>query len=347
MFRLTTLSRGGGCGCKIAPQVLEEIIAGQGIASPDASLLIGNNTLDDAAVYRISDSRVLVATTDFFTPIVDNPRDFGRIAASNAISDIYAMGATPSLALNILGMPVDKIPTKIVREILAGGSDICQQANIVIGGGHSIDTSDPIYGLAVIGTAHPQQIKSNSQAGVNDVLILGKPIGVGVLATALRQEKLTDEEYQTLINYTTQLNQVGQLLGVLPFVHALTDVSGFGLLGHLSEMCQGSQLSATIYTSQIPWIPAAKKYAQQGIVTGAADRNQKAYGKHIGFSDKVQDWEKGLLFDPQTSGGLLVAVAAEAANELLNLFKENGFDCVAKIGTFNTTKPTVGITVNR
>ena len=338
MFKLTTLSRGGGCGCKIAPQTLAKIIAGQHLDHVAHGLLIGNDTLDDAAVYGLNDRQAIVATTDFFTPIVDDARDFGRIAAANAISDIYAMGGMPSFALNILGMPVDKIPAEIISEILAGGTDICRAADIAIGGGHSIDTTDPIYGLAVIGTVDLQHIKRNSQAQVGDVLILGKPLGIGVLSAALRKGKLTDDDYQALLAQATQLNKVGEQLGTLSSVHAMTDVSGFGLLGHLSEMCQGACLDAAVIAAQIPVIPAAEKYARQGIATGAAGRNQEAYCNNIHFDSAIPRWRRDLFFDPQTNGGLLVACAPENVSGILSVFKAEGFDSVAEIGMFGSSQ---------
>ena len=319
-IRLTEFSHGGGCGCKIAPAVLSEILANSPV-SHFKNLLVGTETADDAAVYQLNDSQALVATTDFFTPIVDDPHDFGRIAATNAISDVYAMGARPILALALVGMPLEKLPVSVIRRILEGGESVCAAAGIPVAGGHSIDTLEPIYGLVVLGLVHPEKIKRNSSAKAGDVLILGKPLGIGILSAALKKGKLSAAGYAQMLDWTTRLNTPGQALAEMPAVHAMTDVTGFGLAGHLLEMCRGSGLSAEVSFKDLPIIEEAMTLVQQGIATGASERNWAGYGGEVTLPAGFPDWKRKLIADPQTSGGLLVACAPEAAPEVLKAFR--------------------------
>lgn len=330
--KLTRLSHGGGCGCKIAPGLLQEILGKTqyGMAFPD--LLVGTETSDDAAVYRLNDRQAIIATTDFFMPIVDDPFDFGRIAATNALSDVYAMGGTPIMALAIVGMPIDKLLPDIIRKILQGGEAVCRDAGIPIAGGHSIDAPEPIYGLVALGIVHPDHVKKNSAARAGDVLILGKGLGIGVLAAAMKKELLSPAGYAQMIATTTQLNRVGSALAALPQVHALTDVTGFGLLGHLLEICRGSKLGATVEFDRVPTLSEALPLVQQGVVAGAIARNLASYGHELDFAPELADWQCQLLADPQTSGGLLAAVAPEAADEVLARFRDAGFVQAAVIG---------------
>lgn len=330
--KLTSLAHGGGCGCKIAPSVLQDIMASvpAGIVPPQ--LLVGTEASDDAAVYRLNDQQALVATTDFFTPIVDDPHDFGRIAATNAISDIYAMGGTPILALALVGMPLDKLPLETIGRILEGGASVCRDAGIPIAGGHSIDVVEPIYGLVALGLVHPDQVKKNAAARAGDVLILGKPLGIGILSAALKKELLSADGYARMVQLTTQLNRVGAQLAAMPGVHAMTDVTGFGLLGHLLEMCRGSGLAASVDYAAVPMIGEAVALAQQGIATGASTRNWASYGAEIVLPDGTPEWKQKLLCDPQTSGGLLVSCAPEAAQEVLDVFRQAGFADAAIAG---------------
>src|SRR5216110_180043 len=274
-IRLTEFSHGGGCGCKIAPAILSEILSAAPIRGLPKDLLVGTETADDAAVYRLNDTQALVATTDFFTPIVDDPYDFGLIAATNAISDIYAMGGRPVMALAIVGMPLEKLPVSAIRAILAGGESVCAAAGIPIAGGHSIDTLEPIYGLVALGLVHPDRVKRNSSAKAGDALVLGKPLGIGILSAALKKGKLSADGYAEMIKWTTKLNTPGQSLGERPAVHALTDVTGFGLAGHLLEICRGSRLGAEIRFDDLPVLPEALEWAKEGTATGASDRNWK------------------------------------------------------------------------
>jgi selenide,water dikinase len=331
-IRLTTLTHGGGCGCKIAPKVLREALAGMSGGFPHPDLLVGSATADDAAVFRLNDRQVLVATTDFFMPIVDDPRDFGRIAATNAISDVYAMGATPVLALAILGMPINTLPLAVIRMIMEGGAEVCREAGVALAGGHSIDAPEPIYGLAVMGIADPGQIKRNDTAQPGDGLVLGKPLGVGILSAALKQGLLDAAGYAELLATTTRLNRVGQRLGELTAVHAMTDVTGFGLLGHLLEVCRGSGLAARIDFNHLPVLPTARSLAPQGIGPGAIERNWASYGDEVELNPMLPDWAQRLLCDPQTSGGLLVACATEAATTVLDCFRADGFAEAVVIG---------------
>jgi selenide,water dikinase len=331
-IRLTTFSHGGGCGCKIAPGVLSDILsrAPQGLIPPE--LMVGIETSDDAAVYKLNEEQALVATTDFFTPIVDDPYDFGRIAATNAISDVYAMGGTPIMALAIVGMPLDKLPPEVIGKVLQGGADVCRAAGIPIAGGHSIDVLEPIYGLVALGLVHPKRVRRNADARSGDVLILGKPLGVGLLSAALKKGLLGDAGYAEMVRYTTQLNKVGSELAQIEAVHAITDVTGFGLAGHLLEICRGSKLGATVKLADLPWIESARAIAEQGIATGASGRNWAAYGKDIHWPEAGKAGEKALVTDPQTSGGLLVSCAPEAAEQVLACFHSAGFGQAAVVG---------------
>ncbi|MGE5384896.1 MAG: selenide, water dikinase SelD [Betaproteobacteria bacterium] len=331
-IRLTQLSHGGGCGCKIAPGILEKILT-QGVGGlVPPQLLVGRETSDDAAVYQINDSQAIVATTDFFMPIVDDPHDFGRIAATNAISDIYAMGGTPLFALALVGMPVATLPLEIIGRILEGGEAACAGAGIPVAGGHTIDSVEPIYGLAVIGIVNPRHLKRNSSARAGDRIILGKPLGVGIYSAALKKDKLSPPDYAAMIELTTRLNTPGPVLSCLSGVHALTDVTGFGLLGHLWEVCKGSNLAAEIDFTKLPVLPAALPLAEAGFITGASARNWSSYGGHVELSAGLSDKERALLTDPQTSGGLLVACAPEAVTEVLSGFLQHGFNYASVIG---------------
>jgi selenide, water dikinase len=306
-IRLTELSHGGGCGCKIAPAVLSEILEKSEISSYK-NLIVGTETADDAAVYRLNDTQALVATTDFFTPIVDDPYDFGRIAATNALSDVYAMGGTPVMALAVVGMPLDKLPVSVIRRILEGGESVCAAAGIPLAGGHSIDTLEPIYGLVALGLVSPKNIKRNSTAQAGDALILGKPLGIGILSAALKKGTLSARGYAELLQWTTRLNRPGQALGALDAVHAMTDVTGFGLAGHLLEMCRGSGLAAEVAFKDLPFIEEAVTLARQGVATGASERNWQGYGHEVDF--RGEEWQRKLLADPQTSGGLLISCSS-------------------------------------
>ena len=330
--RLTEFSHGGGCGCKIAPAVLSEILAKTPLRSMPKDLLVGIETSDDAAVFRLNDHQAIVATTDFFTPIVDDPFDFGRIAATNAISDVYAMGAQPIFALAIVGMPLDKLPVDAIQSIIAGGESVCAEAGIPIAGGHSIDTLEPIYGLVALGVVHPDKVKRNSRAQAGDVLILGKPLGVGILSAALKKGKLSADGYRQMLATTTQLNTPGLKLADLPGVHAMTDVTGFGLGGHLLEICRGSQLGASVRFNDLPLIEEALSWAREGIATGASGRNWTGYGHEISCAGDFSSWQRNLITDPQTSGGLLVSCAPDVADEVLGIFAAEGFTNAAKIG---------------
>jgi len=330
--RLTSLSHGGGCGCKIAPGVLADLLGKSPSAAAYSQLLVGTETSDDAAVYRLNDEQAVIATTDFFMPIVDDPFDFGRIAATNALSDVYAMGGTPIFALAILGMPIKVLPPDVIREILRGGERVCADANIPIAGGHSIDSVEPIYGLAAIGVVNPRNVKRNSTALAGDALVLGKPLGVGILSAALKKGKLTDAGYEAMISTTTLLNRAGTDLAQLPGVHAMTDVTGFGLLGHLLEICRGSKLGARLSLYNIPFLDNVHALAEAGAITGASDRNWASYGDHVRFAPDLPAVTRPLLSDPQTSGGLLVSCAEDSVPAVLDIFKRHGSARAAKIG---------------
>lgn len=330
--RLTSLSHGGGCGCKIAPSVLREILKNtQGMPMPP-ELLVGIETADDAAVYRLNDEQALIATTDFFMPIVDDPYDFGRIAATNAISDVYAMGGTPIMALGLVGMPVNVLPLPTIGRILQGGQDVCRDAGIPIAGGHTIDSVEPIYGLVVMGLVHPSRIKRNSQARTGDVLVLGKPIGVGVLSAALKKEQLSPEGYARMVRYTTQLNRPGTALAALEGVHAMTDVTGFGLAGHALELARGAQCQVNLRWPDVPLIEGVQTLAEQGFITGASNRNWASYGQEVHLAATLSSTAQALLTDPQTSGGLLVSCSPDAVDQVLSTFHQMGFEQAAVVG---------------
>ncbi len=330
--RLTELAHGGGCGCKIAPAVLSEILAKMPMGVAPKELIVGTETSDDAAVWRLNDDQALVATTDFFMPVVDDPFEFGRIAATNSISDIYAMGARPIFALALVGMPINVLPHDTIGQILAGGQSVCTQAGIPIAGGHTIDSVEPIYGLVVLGLAHPDHIRRNRDARPGDLLILGKGLGVGVYSAALKKEKLSPEHYQEMIRSTTTLNTVGAVLGANPKVHALTDITGFGLAGHLLEIARGSDLDAMLSLDRCPVLPGVMDLIDQGYFTGASTRNWQGYGADVVLSQELGEREQVLLTDPQTSGGLLACVAPEAAPEVLRQFHDAGLDMAQVIG---------------
>lgn len=342
-IRLTALAHGGGCGCKLAPAVLRELLQGQFAASGFPQLLIGNGTADDAAVWQLDDGRCLVATTDFFMPIVDDPHDFGRIAATNAISDIYAMGARPLFALAILGIPLGKIDTGAVREILAGGAAACAAAGIPVAGGHSIDSAEPIYGLAVIGECARESMRSNGGAQPGDALILTKPLGVGIYSAAYKRGTLGEHAYAEMIATTTKLNAVGSRLGQDPAVHALTDVTGFGILGHGLEMARASGLRLEIPAGALPLLSRAEELAKGGTVTGASARNWASVEDSVALPAALPQWRRDLLTDPQTSGGLLIAAAPAQAERILELVRGEGFDAAAIIG--RATAGTPGLTI--
>ncbi len=332
--RLTSLAHGGGCGCKIAPGILTEILKTSPIRVTSPDLLVGSENNEDAAVYRINDRQALVATTDFFMPIVDDPYEFGRIAATNAISDVYAMGGKPIFALALLGMPINTLPMEVIQRITEGGEAVCADAGIPIAGGHSIDTVEPIYGLVVLGLVDPAKFKRNSGAKAGDSLILGKPLGVGILSAALKKEELSDSGYRRMIAYTTQLNTPGLDLVEMSGVHALTDVTGFGLAGHLLEMSRGAGLQAQIAWADVPVIPEAVELVKAGFSTGASNRNWDGYGKEVRLGAGVAEWQKLLLTDPQTSGGLLVACSPQSEAEVLAVFARQGFADARRIGGF-------------
>jgi selenide,water dikinase len=339
--RLTQFSHGGGCGCKIAPGVLEQILAKSAPSLVPKELLVGIETSDDAAVYKINDRQAIVATTDFFMPIVDDPFDFGAIAATNAISDVYAMGGQPLFALALVGMPVSQIPLEVIRKILEGGESVCARAGIPIAGGHTIDSVEPIYGLVAIGLVDPRNLKRNAGAQPGDQLVLGKPLGVGILSAALKKGKLGEAGYREMIANTTKLNTPGTKLGTIEGVHALTDVTGFGLLGHLLEIAKGSKMGARVQWNDIPRLTNALEFAREGILTGASGRNWTGYGSRVRLGSALGEAEKALLTDPQTSGGLLVACSPQSTNEVLEVFRADGFDRATVIGEIVAGEPEV------
>jgi selenide,water dikinase len=341
--RLTSLSHGGGCGCKISPSVLQEALSGVTLGFPHPDLIQGSASADDAAVFRINDEQALVATTDFFMPIVDDPYDFGRIAATNALSDLYAMGATPSLALAIVGMPIAKLPVSTIRRVLEGGADVCRDAGIPLAGGHSIDSVEPIYGLAAMGLVHPAKLKRNDAAKPGDQLILGKALGVGILGSAVKEGKLDAAGYATLIDTATRLNRPGIAFSELEGVHALTDVTGFGLLGHLLEICRGSGVAARVNFPSLPLLAAAVPLLQQGVGPGAIGRNWESYGHEVDLDPALPDWASRIACDPQTSGGLLVACEPGLVDEVLSIFHADGFNDACVIGELMSGSPRVAL----
>lgn len=330
--RLTSLAHGGGCGCKLSPGVLRDILSKTPQAAAFANLMVGTETSDDAAVWRLNDQQALVATTDFFMPVVDDPFDFGRIAATNALSDVYAMGGRPIFALALVGMPVTVLSTETIGRILAGGASVCAEAGIPVAGGHSIDSVEPIYGLAALGLVHPDRVLTNRGAKAGDILILTKGLGVGVLSAALKQERLGADGYATLIASTTKLNTIGADLAETDGVHAMTDVTGFGLLGHALEMARGSGLGVVLEAAAAPVLDGVEALARDGVRTGASGRNWASYGEGVVLPVGFEDWRRDLLTDPQTSGGLLVAVSSGAAEAVLSTIHTAGFDRAAVVG---------------
>lgn len=318
-IKLTQYSHGAGCGCKIAPNVLDEILSSQPFRFSDPALLVGNDSKDDAAVYDQGNGTAIISTTDFFMPIVDDPYDFGRIAAVNAISDIYAMGGKPVMAIAILGWPIDQLSPEVAGKVIQGGRQACKEAGIMLAGGHSIDAPEPIFGLAVTGTANTEQIKRNNTARPGDLLFLTKPLGVGVITTAQKKGLVSAEHLALARNSMLKLNNVGEVLSEKNYVHAMTDVTGFGLLGHLTEICQGSNCSAEIYTNRVPRFPVVDHYIEQGAIPGGTKRNVASYGHHLSSLTEAQ---QALLCDPQTSGGLLVAVDPNKEQQFLEKVKE-------------------------
>ncbi|RZT98115.1 selenide, water dikinase SelD [Rivibacter subsaxonicus] len=337
--RLTSLSHGGGCGCKIAPGVLAEILKNTAKLPMPPELMVGIETADDAAVYRLNDEQALIATTDFFMPIVDDPFDFGRIAATNAISDVYAMGGTPIMALALVGMPINVLPLEVIGRILEGGESVCRAAGIPIAGGHTIDSVEPIYGLVALGLVHPKRVKRNADAKPGDRLILGKPIGVGILSAALKKEQLDAAGYKAMIDCTTRLNTPGPELAALDGVHALTDITGFGLAGHALELARGAGCRIEINWSKVPLLPGVREMAREGFVTGASGRNWAGYGAQVALPAGFAAEDQALLSDPQTSGGLLVSCDPGAVDEVLAIFGRHGFEAAAEIGRVTAPAP--------
>lgn len=332
-YKLTQYSHGAGCGCKISPALLDKILhTNATIATPDPRLLVGNDKRDDAAVLDLGNGTALISTTDFFMPIVDDAYDFGRIASANAISDVYAMGGKPVLAIAILGWPIDKLPPEVAGRVLEGARAICAEAGITLAGGHSIDCPEPVFGLAVNGMVAVDHLKQNSTATAGCCLYLTKALGVGVLSTAQKRGLLQPEDAAIALRSMTTLNKPGELLGALPAVKAITDVTGFGLLGHLAEMCAGSGLSAEIIFDKVPVIPAIHQYLDQHCIPGGTNRNWASYGSKIG---PLSDRQKHILADPQTSGGLLVAVAPEGCEAFEALMQEQGYT----LQSFGELKP--------
>ena len=324
--------------------MLGELLSKIPLAGAYPNLLVGTESSDDAAVYRINDEQAIVATTDFFLPIVDDPYDFGRIAATNAISDVYAMGARPILALALVGMPIGKLPVEAMQQILAGGQSVCTAAGIPIAGGHSIDNPEPIYGLVALGLVHPSRVKRNDRAQAGDALILGKALGVGIMSAALKKGELREKAYAQMIETTTQLNTAGIALAEIDGVHAMTDVTGFGLLGHLHEICRGSGLHADIAFGSLPVLSAALHLAEAGYATGASDRNWASVAPHVTLPESAPAWHAKLLTDPQTSGGLLVACDRASAARVLEIFRQQGFKYACEIGTLEAGPATISVT---
>jgi selenide, water dikinase len=342
-FRLTELAHGGGCGCKLSPAVLQQLLASKPTTMPFAQLLVGTESSDDAAVWQIDEHTCVIATTDFFMPVVDDPYDFGRIAAANALSDVYAMGGKPIMALAILGMPLGKLEVETVRTILAGGEAICAQAGIPIAGGHSIDSAEPIYGLAVIGLCTPSQVRRNAGAQAGDALILTKGVGVGIYSAAFKKQALPADAYAEMLASTTQLNAIGHALAKDHDVHAITDVTGFGLLGHGLEMARPSGLRLKIQQASIPFFTHAEALAEAGYVTGASKRNWNSYGDEVVLPANLPEWRRDLLTDPQTSGGLLVACKAERAEAIRVKIEAAGYHRASIVGETLAGSPGIAV----
>ena len=333
-IRLTEMAHGGGCGCKLAPAVLQRILANMPVSAGVERLLVGTETSDDAAVYQINERQAIVATTDFFTPIVDDPFDFGRIAATNALSDVYAMGGTPLMALAVVGMPVDKIALEAVSEILAGGASVCGAAGIPVAGGHSIDSPEPIYGLVAIGMVDPARVLRNKSARAGDRIVLTKALGAGIYSAALKRQQLDETLYREMVASMTRLNSEGAELAAMEGIHAMTDVTGFGLLGHLLEMCRGAGLGAEVEFEALPLFTATRRMAEAGIGTGGAKRNWASYGHEVDLPAEAPEWWRGVLCDPQTSGGLLVACAEASLPAVQQLLRSRGIEEARVIGRF-------------
>ena len=335
--RLTSLSHGGGCGCKVAPGLLGELLRGTSRMPLPPELLVGIETADDAAVYQLNDEQALIATTDFFMPIVDDPFDFGRIAATNAISDVYAMGGRPILALALVGMPINVLSAQTIGRVLEGGTAVCRTAGIPIAGGHTIDSVEAIYGLVALGLVHPKHVKRNADAKPGDVLVLGKPLGVGVMSAALKKGALDAAGYAQMIATTTQLNTPGPDLAALRGVHALTDVTGFGLAGHALEIARGARCEVRIDWASVPLMSGVRDLASRGFVTGASSRNWAGYSADVALPASFAAEDKALLTDPQTSGGLLVSCTPDAVQDVLAIFGRHGFAQPAVIGSVAAT----------
>jgi selenide, water dikinase len=339
--RLTDLAHGGGCGCKLSPAVLRQLLAAT--PTPYTQLLVGTETSDDAAVWQVDERTCIVATTDFFPPMVDDPRDFGRIAAANAISDVYALGAKPILALAILGMPLNKLPLEVVRTILEGGSAICAEAGIPVAGGHSIDTPEPIYGLAVIGLTTPSTVRRNSDAKPGDAVLLTKGLGIGVYSSAFKKHALPPAAYAEMLAATTLLNRIGYDLAQRSAVHAITDVTGFGLLGHALELARGSKVRLTIEMDRLPFLQHAEALAKAGCITGASERNWASYGSEVRLPLEISLVRRALLTDPQTSGGLLVTCERGEAKEILDSILAAGYPAARMIGSVSSGIPEIQV----
>jgi selenide,water dikinase len=337
------MAHGGGCGCKLAPAVLSQILAKMPIAAGIEHLLVGTETDDDAAVYQINERQAVVATTDFFMPVVDDPFDFGRIAATNALSDVYAMGGTPIMALAVVGMPVDKMPVNVVQDILAGGASVCTAAGIPVAGGHSIDSPEPIYGLVAIGLVDPSRVIRNNTARAGDKIVLTKRLGVGIYSAALKRQELATPLYQEMVQSMTQLNSVGAEMKDIAGVHAMTDVTGFGLLGHLLEMCRGASLGAELRFEALPLLTHAERFAEMGIGTGGAKRNWKSYGHEVDLPVDAPEWWSGVLCDPQTSGGLLIACSSDSVQQVLELLRNRNFVHASVLGEFGASQPRIRV----
>jgi selenide,water dikinase len=330
-IKLTQYSHGGGCGCKIAPGVLEEILTSQFAFPDNKNLLVGNHSKDDAAVYDLGNGTAVISTTDFFMPIVNDPFDFGRIASANAISDVYAMGGKPIMAIAILGWPIDKLPASVARRVLEGSRAICAEAGIPLAGGHSIDAPEPIFGLAVTGTINLENLKQNNTAQEGDLLFITKRLGVGILSTAQKRELISEAHFTTLLKQLTQLNSVGEKLGKIKGVNAMTDITGFGLLGHLTEMAEGSKLMAEIKYDKLPIIDGAVDYLAKKVVPGATNRNWNSISNKVTFDGSINQQEAiHLLADPQTNGGLLISVSENSVKEVEDLLTQNGYQAFSK-----------------
>lgn len=343
--RLTSLSHGGGCGCKIAPGVLAQILKGTTALPVPPELLVGIETADDAAVYKLNDEQALIATTDFFMPIVDDPFDFGRIAATNAISDVYAMGGRPIMALALVGMPISVLSTETIGRILEGGASVCRAAGIPIAGGHTIDSVEPIYGLVALGLVHPSRVRRNADARAGDRLVLGKPLGVGVMSAALKKGELDAAGYARMIDSTTRLNTPGPDLAALDGVHALTDITGFGLAGHALELARGAGLTACIDWARVPLLAGVAELAARGMITGASGRNWAGFGEQVRLPAEFDDTRRALLTDPQTSGGLLVSCDAASVADVLAVFRRHGFEAAAEIGEITPAQPGAALVI--